>query len=237
MRLTLLIWAALAANKLNKQSHFDVNKYKPNPILIKEIMNLCAQINEQTYVVIEGHTDTRGSDSYNLKLSKKRAEEVKKLILQCPIRPKEIKTIGMGKNFPISKNHDENRRVEIHLIGPTIKKYIIKDMPIKEEEEREEKEEEKAEQEKLDDKSVIIVEKQPIITPPPYHKWHIGAFVMNGYYNLQAHRYHNGARVLLERAWIGGLLVERHVNNGIYLGGGLTLDGQFLLNISYGFGQ
>lgn len=237
MRLTLLIWAAFAANKLNKQSHFDVNKAKPNPILIKEIMNLCSQIDEQTSVIIEGHTDTRGGDSYNLKLSKKRAEEVKKLILQCPIKPKEIKTIGMGKNFPISKNHDENRRVEIHLIGPKIKKYIIKELPIQEDQEKDDDNDFGAENEFINENQVIIVEKQPIVTPPPYHKWHIGVFTMNGYYNLQVHRYYNGARALLERSWIGGVLIERHINNGMYLGGGLTFDGQVLLNISYGFGQ
>ena len=76
-------------------------------------------------VLIEGHTDEKGSDSYNQKLSKARAKSVKNWLVQNANIEKEIiQTKGWGEAKPIAQNRhkddsdnpegrQKNRRVEI----------------------------------------------------------------------------------------------------------------------------
>ena len=78
-----------------------------------------------TQVVISGHTDSKGSDAYNQKLSEKRAESVKKwLIINTSVNETSLKTIGFGESKPVVPNtnsdgsdnpegRQKNRRVEI----------------------------------------------------------------------------------------------------------------------------
>ena len=67
-------------------------------------------------VVIEGHTDSIGSDEYNLRLSSQRAESVRTyLITHHGIDPAQLRVVGMGKLAPLNKSvptAPENRRVE-----------------------------------------------------------------------------------------------------------------------------
>ncbi len=73
-------------------------------------------------VRIEGHTDDVGSDEYNLQLSKRRAEAVKKYLLTKGIEERRITTIGYGKSQPKIKDTSpearaQNRRVEMKIIA------------------------------------------------------------------------------------------------------------------------
>jgi outer membrane protein OmpA-like peptidoglycan-associated protein len=67
--------------------------------------------------LIEGHTDAVGSDAYNDKLSKARAEAVKKALSTYYIIPsKNLKTVGLGERYlkiPTAEQEQENRRVSI----------------------------------------------------------------------------------------------------------------------------
>ncbi len=67
--------------------------------------------------LIEGHTDAVGSDIYNAKLSKARAEAIKKaLTIYYVIPPKNLKTVGLGERYlkiPTAEAEAENRRVSI----------------------------------------------------------------------------------------------------------------------------
>jgi outer membrane protein OmpA-like peptidoglycan-associated protein len=67
--------------------------------------------------LIEGHTDAVGSDAYNDKLSKARAEAVKKaLSTYYVIPPKNLQTVGLGERYlkiPTAEAEQENRRVSI----------------------------------------------------------------------------------------------------------------------------
>ena len=68
-------------------------------------------------IMIYGHTDTKGSINYNLKLSKKRAEQVKDYLTSKKIT-NDIKTKGYGEAFPVVDTGNEiieekNRRAEI----------------------------------------------------------------------------------------------------------------------------
>lgn len=72
-------------------------------------------------VRIEGHTDSSGSNKLNLKLSQKRANAVKNLLVKNGIIAAQIKAVGMGEDFPIAENSTKagkakNRRVEIIIL-------------------------------------------------------------------------------------------------------------------------
>jgi len=65
---------------------------------------------------IEGHTDSSGSDAYNLKLSQKRAESVMKHLADKGIDPSRMKAVGYGESRPVADNNTKegkqrNRRV------------------------------------------------------------------------------------------------------------------------------
>jgi outer membrane protein OmpA-like peptidoglycan-associated protein len=74
--------------------------------------------------LIEGHTDAVGSDAYNLKLSKLRAESVKRaLSLYYVIPARNLRTVGLGERFlkiPTADAEAENRRVSIARITPLL---------------------------------------------------------------------------------------------------------------------
>ncbi|GAB6067138.1 OmpA family protein [Methylothermus subterraneus] len=71
-------------------------------------------------LVIEGHTDAKGSDAYNLKLSQQRAQAVKKyLTAQFAIPPERLRVVGQGERKPLPGKdpYDPlNRRVELHRV-------------------------------------------------------------------------------------------------------------------------
>lgn len=69
---------------------------------------------------IEGHTDSRGSESANQQLSQKRAEAVKTYLEGRGISTQRLTAKGFGENRPIAENATEsgraqNRRVEFHI--------------------------------------------------------------------------------------------------------------------------
>jgi OOP family OmpA-OmpF porin len=68
-------------------------------------------------VVIEGHTDSVGTAAYNKKLSQRRAEAIKKYMVESGIDTNRLKAQGFGMDNPIASNKTEegrqqNRRVE-----------------------------------------------------------------------------------------------------------------------------
>ncbi len=69
-------------------------------------------------ILVEGHTDSRGSYALNDRLSLQRAESVKNYLVKKGIDPDRIQTIGYGERKPISSNRTRfgrqlNRRTEI----------------------------------------------------------------------------------------------------------------------------
>lgn len=67
-------------------------------------------------VLIEGHTDATGSDAYNQQLSERRAQTVKRYLVQVHgIAASRLHTAGVGKSEPIEGSDPfapENRRVQ-----------------------------------------------------------------------------------------------------------------------------
>jgi OOP family OmpA-OmpF porin len=77
-------------------------------------------------IIIEGHTDSIGSEEYNRILSSKRAQTVKKLMLSSGLLDaKSIRAVGFGKIYPVAPNNTEegrqkNRRVELKIYNQNI---------------------------------------------------------------------------------------------------------------------
>ena len=73
-------------------------------------------------LMLVGHSDLIGAERYNTGLSKRRAESVKKAIVEQGIAASRIETKGEGSKFPLASNDDEkdgrelNRRVEFKVI-------------------------------------------------------------------------------------------------------------------------
>ncbi|MCW5806623.1 MAG: OmpA family protein [Deltaproteobacteria bacterium] len=72
-------------------------------------------------VEIQGHTDERGDDAYNLDLSDKRAHAVEKYLVDKGVEAKRITAQGYGETQPIDRSHNEaawakNRRVAFLIL-------------------------------------------------------------------------------------------------------------------------
>ena len=107
-----------------KQIFFNTNSdkltdasYKPLDDILK-ILSTYINLN----FVIEGYTDSTGSDEYNLALSKRRAKTIKNYFISKGIPAKRITSVeGYGETKPVGDNSTEegkalNRRVEIKAV-------------------------------------------------------------------------------------------------------------------------
>ena len=72
-------------------------------------------------VILEGHSDERGSREYNLALGERRALAVRDVLLSMGISSNRIQTLSYGEEMPAVEGFDEsawslNRRVEFQLM-------------------------------------------------------------------------------------------------------------------------
>lgn len=89
-------------------------KSKYSPLITNAVKVL--KLNPSLTVEIQGHTDSIGSDSYNQKLSMRRAEAVKAELIKHGISPSRLTTVGFGESRPVASNKTDagraqNRRV------------------------------------------------------------------------------------------------------------------------------
>ena len=80
---------------------------------------------------IDGHTDDKGSDSFNQKLSQDRANAVKSYLVSKGVTADTIIATGFGETKPIVKNdtdanRERNRRVEFKITKPNNEVITIK---------------------------------------------------------------------------------------------------------------
>ena len=88
--------------------------------ILKENANYLLK-NLKVNVVVEGHTDDRGTIEYNLALGQRRAVRVKEFYVQLGITPNRIATISYGLEKPVDARQNEtawskNRRAETKVI-------------------------------------------------------------------------------------------------------------------------
>lgn len=109
--------------------YYDYNKASIRTDAISSLdrlMELLTQYPQMT-IQLNSHTDCRGSDSYNMRLSDARAHSVIKYLQQHGIRGMRLSYKGYGETKPIHKcdvcdqctetQHQENRRTEFQIIG------------------------------------------------------------------------------------------------------------------------
>jgi outer membrane protein OmpA-like peptidoglycan-associated protein len=103
---------------------FDVNKADLRPAAQTNLQNLATILNKypDTNVLVEGHTDSTGSDEWNLELSKMRAESVSHYLTQLAVDSGRFSIMGYGEAQPVASNdtaegRQENRRVELAIMA------------------------------------------------------------------------------------------------------------------------
>lgn len=79
---------------------------------------------DKTLIDVTGHTDSTGSDQYNLELSQKRAQSVASYLIGQGLNGQRFYVVGAGESQPIADNNtpagrEQNRRVEIRLMPLT----------------------------------------------------------------------------------------------------------------------
>jgi outer membrane protein OmpA-like peptidoglycan-associated protein len=99
---------------------FDTNAatLKPGAALAIDRLSKFLEQNPETRVIIEGHTDSQGSDAYNEELSRRRAQAVADELVSRGIESGRFEVLGRGEAFPVAGNEtaagrQQNRRVEI----------------------------------------------------------------------------------------------------------------------------
>lgn len=103
---------------------FDLNKFDMKPEYEVQLDEVIAAMSEYPGAKFEisGHTDSRGDDKYNQKLSQKRAEFVRSLLIKRGVDANSLVAVGKGELEPIIANaeteeqHEQNRRVELSII-------------------------------------------------------------------------------------------------------------------------
>jgi iron complex outermembrane receptor protein len=85
---------------------------------IAQYKSLPDDIEAQTRITIEGHTDNTGADAYNQGLSERRANAVRDYVVSQGVNPAQITTVGKGESEPTDDNstaegRQNNRRVVI----------------------------------------------------------------------------------------------------------------------------
>ncbi|MDP5044241.1 MAG: OmpA family protein [Leeuwenhoekiella sp.] len=102
---------------------FDLNKATIRKESLETLNTVAGTMMEypNTRFLIEGHTDSQGSDAYNLKLSDERAASVKNYLIEKGLPASRLSSEGFGETKPVANNataagRQQNRRVEISLI-------------------------------------------------------------------------------------------------------------------------
>ncbi len=97
--------------------YFDLDSNRLTPRTQRQlgiVANLLRADNTKN-LTISGHTDALGTDAYNLRLSRKRAEQVMLFLSENGVPQQQMKIIGYGKTKPRPEGRRANRRAEIFL--------------------------------------------------------------------------------------------------------------------------
>lgn len=102
--------------------YFAYDSFALNPTETAKIQRVADYMrrNQRTRLVVEGHTDERGSREYNLSLGERRALSIRSALISSGIDPSRIQTRSFGKEQPVAFGSNEeawrrNRRGEFVL--------------------------------------------------------------------------------------------------------------------------
>ena len=107
----------------SRSLHFDFDRYNVKAEYYSLLQNLIEYMNYNGYdVTIVGHTDSKGTEAYNMGLGQRRADSVKAKLLEFGlVSDRILGTESRGESEPVATNDTEegraqNRRIEFHLV-------------------------------------------------------------------------------------------------------------------------
>jgi outer membrane protein OmpA-like peptidoglycan-associated protein len=103
---------------------FDYDEAALKPAARENLLNLARSLDKypNTSLLIAGHTDATGTDSYNLELSQRRARAAADYLVSQGVDASRLRTVGMGESEPEASNESpagqaQNRRVEVAIFA------------------------------------------------------------------------------------------------------------------------
>jgi len=110
--------------RIGKQIQFEFNSATIKPqsyVILDSVADVIINHPEIQLVEIQGHTDDKGTDEYNMQLSQSRADSVRDYLVSAGVEPDKLVAKGYGKTKPIAPNvtsagRAKNRRVEFHIL-------------------------------------------------------------------------------------------------------------------------
>lgn len=104
--------------------HFATNTWKIFPTSLKVVQSVADVLKKQAglrHVVVEGHTDHRGTEKHNRKLSQNRARAVVQKLVEYGVEPNRLSAKGFGESQPVATNSTtegqaQNRRTEFRIV-------------------------------------------------------------------------------------------------------------------------
>ena len=104
---------------------FDLNSAALSDGANSTLDGIAGQIRDGDFLEVQGYTDASGEDSYNIALSQRRADSVKRYLVTKNVPLFRITVVGLGEANPIADNDDregreQNRRVEIRLMRSSL---------------------------------------------------------------------------------------------------------------------
>lgn len=104
---------------------FDTGKATLKPGAMQNLYKLVTFLKDypDRAVLVEGHTDSTGSDALNMTLSEERADSVRTFLVDNGIDGKRVLARGYGKAYPVASNdtaagRQRNRRVDVVILHP-----------------------------------------------------------------------------------------------------------------------
>jgi len=113
--------------------YYETNSYQINANSAEQLDKLFILLKKNSHIKVtfESHTDSKGKDSYNLKLSENRSEAAVKYLVKKGISKDQLVAIGYGETKLVNhckndvncspEEHALNRRTEISIVGKKIK--------------------------------------------------------------------------------------------------------------------
>lgn len=106
---------------------FDTAKYTLRPVAREKLARVAGIIisHPGLRIDVEGHTDNRGGEEYNQRLSEQRANSVREYMISQGVSSANVTAKGLGETMPVAENTtaagmQQNRRVELVVSGEVI---------------------------------------------------------------------------------------------------------------------
>lgn len=102
--------------------YFDFDSASVRPDMVEPMLDNSQYLKQvpNSYVIVEGNTDERGTNEYNLALAERRAQNTRQYLIDLGISPNRIRTISYGEEKPLFDETSEeaysyNRRADFVL--------------------------------------------------------------------------------------------------------------------------